>query len=317
MAVHVRTDVSAEVEHHGPQRIAATIHWPDAAALAARPPVLVCMPGAGYSRRYFDIPDPGYSQAAYHAAHGFIVIALDHLGVGDSSTPPAEHARLPDVAAANHAAVTCWLEKLRAGALGDYGPIAIGPVIGLGQSMGGHVAVIMQARHSSFDGVAALGSSMAHTWLPSKTPWREARIPTTGDPRPAMQAIDWRAAFHWDDVPARFVEPDTVGKAAGQAPPAPWISLTTPNAGDLLYPGAIAADAARIDVPVLIGMGELDVTRDPVREFAAFMSARDVGIFTVPNMAHMHNFAGTRERMWVRVEAFVHQVAALRAIGAG
>ena len=43
------------------------------------------MPGAGYSRRYFDLPEPGYSEALYHNRRGTIVVALDHLGVGESS----------------------------------------------------------------------------------------------------------------------------------------------------------------------------------------------------------------------------------------
>ena len=317
MSAHARTDVWAEVEHNGPQRIAASVYWPNAAALAASPPVVVCLPGGGYGRHYFDLPDAGYSQAAYHAAHGMIVVTLDHLSVGDSSVPPPEHAGLHDVAAANHAALSQWLEMLRAGALGDRGPVSTGPVIGVGQSMGGHIAVIMQARHRSFDGVAALGSSMVHTKLPSKTPWREARVLPGQDPREAMRSVDWRVAFHWDDVPPHFVDADMSAKAPGERPVPPWISATAPNAGNLLFPGALAAEAAVVDVPVLIGMGELDVTRDPVRELAAFVSARDVGIFQVPRMAHMHNFAGTREQMWVRVEAFVRQVAALRAIGAG
>jgi hypothetical protein len=42
--------------------IAATVYLPPDDMLAAGPGVLVVMPGAGYGRRYFDLPVPGYSQ---------------------------------------------------------------------------------------------------------------------------------------------------------------------------------------------------------------------------------------------------------------
>jgi hypothetical protein len=62
-------------------------------------------------------------------------------------------------------------------------------------------------------------------------------------------------------------------------------------------------------VPVLIAMGERDVCQDPLRELAAFQSARDLSLLVVPAMAHMHNFAGTRRQLWDRTHAFVTQVA--------
>ena len=51
----------------------------------------------------------------------------------------------------------------------------------------------------------------------------------------------------------------------------------------------------------------------PLGELAAFQSARDLAQFVVPRMAHMHDFAGTRALMWRRIDAFIAQVAALRA----
>src|SRR6516162_3242804 len=58
--------------------IAATVYLPaagDMPAPSAR--VLVVMPGGGYSRRYFDLPVPGYSQASHHARAGTVVVAID------------------------------------------------------------------------------------------------------------------------------------------------------------------------------------------------------------------------------------------------
>jgi hypothetical protein len=88
-----------------------------------------------------------------------------------------------------------------------------------------------------------------------------------------------------------------------------WGSATTPNAGNGLVPGHLAGAAAVVAVPTLLGMGERDVCQDSLRELAAFMSARDLALFVAPRMAHMHNFAGTRQMMWRRLSAFIAQVA--------
>jgi hypothetical protein len=62
---------------------------------------------------------------------------------------------------------------------------------------------------------------------------------------------------------------------------------------------------------VLIAMGERDVCCAPMRELAAFSSARDLALLVVPHMAHMHNFAGTRTHLWARLDAFIGQVAGM------
>ena len=50
------------------------------------------------NRAYFDLRAEGdFSFAAYLAARGFIVVTLDHLGVGDSSRPADGFALTPDV----------------------------------------------------------------------------------------------------------------------------------------------------------------------------------------------------------------------------
>jgi hypothetical protein len=58
------------------------------------PPVLAAFPGGSYNRRYYDLPEAGYSEAAAHAMRGIVTIAIDHLGSGDSSIPPADVATM-------------------------------------------------------------------------------------------------------------------------------------------------------------------------------------------------------------------------------
>lgn len=292
--------------------LAATVHLPDAANLADRPPVLVGLPGGGYTRHYFDLREPGYSEAEHHVARGVVVITIDHLRVGDSDIPALEDASLPACAAANHAALGAILDRLRGGTLEPgIGPIVPAAVIGAGQSMGGHIALLMQANHRSFDGLAMLGSSVVCTRLPARAPGDEICLLGKAEPSEGLAKLasfDFRFAFHWEDVPDHFAKVDVDAKRGGGPMPY-WGSATTPNAGDGLVPGHLAGTAATVTVPTLLGLGERDVCQDSLRELAAFMSAQDLAVFVAPKMAHMHNFAGTRALMWRRLSAFIAQVA--------
>ena len=66
--------------------VAADIFLP--VDVPAAPVALFCLPGGGMNRAYFNLRGAGgFSFAAHLAARGFIVVTLDHLGVGDSSRP--------------------------------------------------------------------------------------------------------------------------------------------------------------------------------------------------------------------------------------
>jgi hypothetical protein len=61
---------------------------------------------------------------------------------------------------------------------------------------------------------------------------------------------------------------------------------------------------------VLVALGERDVVVDPLGEPRAYGSAMSVDLFVCPKMAHMHNFAGTRELFWRRIETWADWVRA-------
>ena len=305
--------------------IAASVYLPADDVLRERPAALVVMPGGGYSRRYFDLPVPGFSQAEHHARRGTVVVAIDHLGVGHSSVPPLEATTLPAVAAANHAAVSTLLDRLRQGTLApDVPPVDLAGVIGAGQSLGGHALAVMQADHRTFDGVAMLGSSMISTTLPVRPGAQETVVPdgtTAEDAALLMLAnTDWNWAFHWEGTPApepsrrpydlaSLVAADIAGGLPARQTAPEWGSLTYPGFGALLMlPGVVASEAARIDVPVLLATGERDVCRPPAEEVAAFKAATDISVFVAPRMAHMHNFAVTRTLLWERLDEFITHV---------
>jgi len=46
----------------------------------------------------------------------------------------------------------------------------------------------------------------------------------------------------------------------------------------------------------------------------AYKRSADITVFVCPTMAHMHNFASTRERFWTRLHSWGEAVAAQRAV---
>ena len=305
----------------GPVHTAVTVCLPDEPA--ERVTVLFGFPGGGYGRRYYDITTmPGYSEAEYHTAHGYVFVACDHLGVGDSVQPDPFALTYENLAAANHTTTTRAIERLVDGTLADgVEPMDVARCVGMGQSMGGCLLTIQQANHKTFDAIALLGWSGIFTNFPAPDGSRVTfPMPSRGtDLRPiasdvlgvvAPDAEQFRFCFHWPDAEPALVEADLgsyrpySGVVRGDEV-TPWGSATTPPcAVTMMTEGVVAAEAAVIDVPVLIGCGERDVVPDPWAEPTAYRSSRDVSVFVVERMAHMHNFASTREMLWQRLERF-------------
>src|SRR4051812_20272560 len=97
----------------GTATLVATVYVP--AKPVATPTVVCALPGGGYSRGYFDLRFPGhaeYSEAEHHVKRGIVYVALDHLGVGESSTDANDRLVIEDIAAANHEAVRQLIERL-------------------------------------------------------------------------------------------------------------------------------------------------------------------------------------------------------------
>jgi hypothetical protein len=306
-ATELRVDVSAAAGTGERLTVAATVLLPDGLADAPDEPrtVLAGFPGGGYNRRYYDLAIPGhegYSQARYHLARGRVFVACDHLGVGDSDTPdrPLDYDA---VARANMAAARDILGRLREGRLAaGVPPVNVAASAALGQSFGGFLLIIGQAAEPLFDGIAVLGYS--------------ARDPQT--PWPAHLTLDdvlslrggnggdhpMRPWFHFDDVPGDIVLADMTKEAGTLGSAAPWSTPANPGGPAVRPtrrprdPAVVAADAARIGVPVLAAAGEVDVVPDPWLEPAAYRGSPHVTTAVIARMAHMHNFASSRRELW-------------------
>ncbi len=280
------------------ERLATWIFEPPA-GVTPRPQLLFCLPGGSYSKAYWhlEVPGhPGYSCAEHLARHGYTVIAVDHLGVGESTRPPGRTLTLERLAGANARLVERVVEHM---ALEAPVPVAIG------HSMGGLLAVYQQSLHRSFAALAVLGFPHGvmdlrggRASLPTREQVEAAAAAGKLDAPALLDRRPLHPLFHWDDVPAAVIEADDAA-----ATPTPGI------AGAIGIVPYIGADhAARIDVPVLVGFGERDNARDAWAEVAPYRSAPDVTLVVLPRSGHCHNLASTRTVLWDRLARWIASV---------
>jgi alpha-beta hydrolase superfamily lysophospholipase len=344
-SIDLQVDVTEAAGLGEPAHVALTVTVPEdgrsigIGSALEDPMVCFAKPGAGYSRGYYttDLPGPGPgrgAQADWHAERGWIFVSVDHLGVGGSSLHGPDALGFGPVAAASEAAEADVLQKLAAGNLIEgLGKVEHPVKIGIGQSMGGCLTVAQQGRFHNYDGVGVLGYGVLGTlpptapgtpdlalpWMPRNAAAAEAVV--TNAPAlaaagtgvgPGIDAMAW--GFHFDDIDRAVVARDMEDYPARRGELPPWASATIPSPLVLwcVAPGAVLAEAAAITAPVLVAMGERDVLVDPRGEVRAYASSPSVDLYVCPRMAHMHNFAGTREEFWARIETWASWVRALR-----
>ena len=328
--VELRIDVTGSVDLPGKIEIAATAYLPDPSRLANRPIVMFALPGGGLTRHYFDVQLPGregYSEAEHHTAEGLILVAIDHLGVGDSTTTSLDTMRIEDIAKANIAAVREISRRIEEGSLAEGFPSL--PTIfkvGIGQSMGGGVTIIMQGRLPTYDAIASLGYSAVRTVLPQRSEAERIRImelqgqharrwsdPKTLTYEDAANAnIDYTYFAFWDDVPQDIIDAKLKHGYPQSSTGPNWVSRTVPNCViAMTSPGYVAVEAANIRVPVLIALGERDVVMHPLAEPSAYQSTTDISVFIVPGLGHTHNLGSTRRILWDRLVDWSRTVSRL------
>ncbi|WP_159868282.1 hypothetical protein [Novosphingobium sp. 9U] len=351
--LEITIDVSDAARLGVAAHIAATVTLPEHAPVD-HPIVCFARPSSSYTRAYYthDLPGAGAgAQAAFHAARGWIFVALDTLGCDRSPEAEAldrERLDFATLAAAAHAAEQDILARLANGVLlAGYPPVIQPTVLGLGLALGGALAIYQQARHRSYHRLGVLGFSAVHThplappggelvtvgWYPRdaglETGWGEGAEPLNAEALAAAErsgrggaawaALAW--GFHYDDVPREVVERDLrhydaiAGGTAEHGDDGPWYARRTPEraARSTLTPGVVATEAAAITVPVLAAMGERDLVPDPAGEARAYRSASSMDLFVCPRMGHVHNMAGTRALLWERLDLFGQWCAAVRA----
>ncbi len=287
--------------------VVADVFVPSGAALPAAPIVYCSFPGGGMTRRYFDLDLPGYSMAAHLAGLGSVVLTFDHFGIGESSPTDLFELTPRRLAEHDHAALAIALERLRAGTLVDgLAPVEQPRPVAASHSAGALISALIQDAHRSFDAMALLGF-----WgkgMPSHAPIVPPEL--VDDPMALEAALP-------DVARARFSAPRDrgVNLVGGELPPDVATALRGARA-DLfrsvgiasMIPGVCRAELARLDVPVFVGVGALDITGDPHLIAEDFRSATDFTLFVVPGAGHNHNVAGSRHLLWDRIDRWARSV---------
>jgi pimeloyl-ACP methyl ester carboxylesterase len=310
----VTTAVPLGREHH----VAAWVFSPEQPG--ARVPLLFCLPGGTYTKAYWhlEVPGhPGYSFGEHCASLGMLVVAIDHLGTGDSSRHPRAAELTAEVVAGANAAVFAEIVR-RAGQgtlVPGLDPISVGPTVAVGHSMGGMLAIYQQSLHRSFDAIAPLGYGTIGPII-NYSP----EIGGDGISLPSVESImgparagafddfaladrtapELRHHFYWDDVPPAVIAADDL------------TNTTIPGVCGLLsvVPFIASDHAGRVQCPVFIGLGERDSTPAHHDEPRAYYSSPDITLFLLPKSGHCHNTANTRHQLWDRLAGWVKALPA-------
>ncbi len=283
-------DVTSAAGLTGQTFIAATLHLPD--GMDERPAQLIfAIHGGGYSRIYWHPPfaDDSYSFARWFTDQGKAVLAIDMLGMGESSRPEPESSLSGAIIAAAHA------EALRQVVAQWGGPV---DVTGLGHSMGGMMIIAQAASHPAMDRVAVLGWANEPMILGDTdvASLQAGLIPSgyIATPRAPMRKL-----FYWDDVPLALIEADEA-----------HASTTPVTMGrDALTPGIVHQAAASIAVPVLVVQSVIDTSPAPEKEPGYFRASPAVELQIVESAAHCQNFAGTRVAHWAKLNDWIDRTS--------
>jgi alpha-beta hydrolase superfamily lysophospholipase len=264
--------------------IVARLARPTGAA-PARPIWLFCLPGAGEDWRYWMHSHLGESFSEFATALGYGVIAIDHLGTGESRYPGDAADLTFEMLAGAYDEIVRTVRERYTG--------SDGIVVAIGHSAGGGVAIAQQGLLGSFDLVIDQGIPVG-PFGGYSDPDEVRILPSeNGLVRLNFGPAD-EAQWFMPDVPAHVV--DHVGGALLPFLPA-FLSL--------MSPGTLSGFAARIECPVLEVFGEVDLAADPLAEAAYYLSAADVTIHVERGVAHSHNNSPARHRLWGAVANWI------------
>lgn len=266
--------------------------------------LLLALHGANYNHKYWDVPTINgheYSFARYMAERKYAVLAIDQLGVGESTKPAdGDLLTLDQTASAIHQVIT----KLRTGenAVGH----GFERVVTVGHSLGSINAVYAQGTYHDADAVVTTG--MGH-------------VPHT-IPVPA-ELIAELSQYEYFAVPSELrplmfyyapgADPDVIQYDRDHlADFLPRAQLTTGILAGFSF-DTTATRVRQVTGPVLVQLGEFDGLFPASladQEAAHFTSASSVTVQPLPGVGHdfnthLRNHEGWRLMdEWLRAQGF-------------
>lgn len=278
-----------DVAPAGVGTVAARVVLDDVSRSSA-PRVLCCFPGGGMTSRYFELA--GHDMAAHLAAQGFVVVAIDHPGVGDSDVPHDPWTLRPELVAD--------VDAIAAGravaSLGLDNPV----LLGVGHSMGAMLVTYQQARHGIYRGLALFGYS--GRGLPEVLTPDELAV--AHDPDRVRDAIVELAEKRFGRAltdPSSTVLPmlngTDISPEAGAALREAATGLPTLCGLTSMIPGSHSDIHAALDIPVFLSIAEHDIVGPP-DEAPGYFPAAEVTLRIAESAHHNSNVAPTRTDIW-------------------
>lgn len=253
------------------------------AAIDAHSRLLFCVPGGGVNRGYFDLA--GFSFAAPMVAAGHIVVLVDPPGVGDSTRPEDGYALTGAVIAA---ALHQVLSHIR----GDFAGL---PVIGVGHSAGAMLAILQQDMFGDFDALMLLcfGTAGLPEYFRPGIAERAAGRDDPGAGLAELAAAQFGSAY----LPP-IADPRTTPAALAMR--AVHDHVIAAVAMQSMTPGNVAAELARVRVPILLAAGDRDMTGPPHLLPAACVACPDLALHVVRGSGHHVFVADSAPRLYRR-----------------
>lgn len=323
-AIHLKLDTGIELpDEPSALRVGASVWLPAQPAQAIA--LLVCLPGGNMNRRYYDLHPPiesgggdlppgegddSFSFAAQMTKRGFIVAALDHLGLGDSSKPADGWALTAEMLTqANAKATADLLTRLREGRLVE-GLAALPALrsIGVGHSMGAMLTILQQHASRQHAAIVLLGFSTRG--LPEYAPpgLKDAADPVAVRP----QLVEYARRMFGKPYPVIHSSGGSGNNAelfgSKKADPRGVAALKAAtdcvlpvSAMMSMVPGNVAPEAATLDVPLFLGLGERDMVGPTHQVPAAFPNCRDIVLHILPEAGHSHFLFPARTALFDRL----------------
>jgi alpha-beta hydrolase superfamily lysophospholipase len=260
---------------------------------------LFCFPGGGMTRRYFDLEGASFADAMVQA--GIIVVAFDHFGSGESSAV-ADPFDLTAGALAQ-AGATAALAMARSLRRGDIAGMLAVPdlrVIGVGHSMGGMIVTMQQALARPYAALALLGFSTRG--LPEVLTDDEKAVAAQESRGDAdyRRLAQLRFGAGLADINTRLGGSAALTEAAGP--------LLTVSAMQSMLPGNVTAEAAAVDVPIFLAVGDRDIAGRPERIPAAFSASPDIRLHVMENAGHHPFVAPSASVLYAALHAWVADI---------
>ncbi len=262
---------------------------------------LVCLPGGGMRRQFYDLPvagDDSFSFAKAMCAQGFTCVLVDHPGVGDTDQPDDGFVLTPLLLAQAHAAALAWMQANVPALRGLRS-------IGVGHSMGAMITLIQQHQHASHDGIVLLG--FGFQGLPQ---YLHPKVQALLDDRPTLnaQSVELAKKFFRVAYPVMrggggggLYGGESAERAGIDGIKAVSTHLLAVPAFMSMLPHHWDAMAARIDVPVLVALGDKDLVKAPDNAGQIFSDSPAVDVMVLPETGHSQFLFASRRDLFAKI----------------